>query len=99
VVEIDLLLNLPTDDATLPLVRNLCSRCLGELGVHPRCIADVEVSLAAACTRVIERAADDDKYDVHVVIGERACEVSVVDGGQGYDFVNRLQFLDEPSPG
>ena len=92
-----MVLNLPTDEATLPLVRNLCSRCLAEARVDPRCAADVDIAILDACTHVIDAAerADDTEYDVRVLINERACEVSVLDGALGIDFVTPLTFLDE----
>lgn len=83
---IDLDLNLPRDNATVPLVRHILRHTLTEFGVTESCVGDVELAITEACANVIEHASgDDDDYAVTVNVDERRCEIRVIDRGIGFD--------------
>ncbi len=76
---------LPRDVRTLPVVRHIAICALGELGVAPVAIDDVALALTEACTNVVKHSGADDEYEVHLVVADDICEISVVDTGRGFD--------------
>jgi serine/threonine-protein kinase RsbW len=85
-VDIRLLMNIPKDSSTLPLVRHLAKYSLGEIGVSRACIGDIEVALTEACANVVEHTTDEDEYSVEIEITDETCEIRVIDTGRGFDF-------------
>lgn len=84
-MNINLTLNLPRDESTLPLVRHLTKYCLYEIGVDRDCVGDVELAITEACANVIEHTREDDQYEVHIAIEPNRCEIRVIDTGRGFD--------------
>ena len=85
-MEISLRLRLPSDEASVPLVRHLCGDALRKLRVDEDCVGDVEVAITEACTNVVKHSAGShDEYNVSIVIDGRHCEISVSDAGIGFD--------------
>ena len=82
---IDLDLNLPRDNQTVPLVRHILRHTLTEFGVTEACVGDVELAITEACANVIEHASGDDDYAVTVKVDEQCCEIRVIDRGHGFD--------------
>lgn len=79
-------LSLPSDEASVPVVRRLCRSALNDLGVQPPCIADIELAVTEACTNVLKHAeATDESYDVDVEIDDTDCTIRVIDSGGGFD--------------
>lgn len=85
-VGINLVLELPRDTATVPLVRHLTKHALWEIGVKRPCVADVELAVTEACANVVEHASGEDLYSVEVRVTEEQCEIRVIDTGRGFDF-------------
>ena len=84
-MRIDLGICLPRDTLTLPVIRHIAVCALGELGVVPTAIDDVALALTEACTNVVKHSGVDDEYEVHLVVTDQVCEISVVDAGRGID--------------
>lgn len=84
-MRITLLLCLPRDSATLPVVRHIAGCALKELGVETEAIEDVELALTEAAANVVKHSGADDEYEVHLVIEDKLCEIRVVDTGHGFD--------------
>lgn len=78
-------LELPNDNATVPLVRHLLRYTLTEIGTAEECIADVELALTEACANVIEHAEGEEVYQVTISVKRGECEIQVVDTGNGFD--------------
>ena len=79
-------LQLPREEASVPLVRRICGDALDCLGVERACVEDIELALTEACTNVLKHAvAPPSAYDVVVEINERKCEIKVIDAGAGFD--------------
>lgn len=93
-MEIDLRLNLPRDQLTVPVVRHLCTSTLRELGVAQTCRDDVELALTEACANVVAHSGPGDAYDVEITIGEEAVAIRVLDTGHGFDQANLLDLGD-----
>ena len=90
-------LNLPRDEASVPVVRHVCRDALLGLGVERRCVAEVEVATSEACTNVLKHvAATDESYEVTVEVNESRCEIRVIDTGHGFDHqsLNELGLTD-----
>jgi serine/threonine-protein kinase RsbW len=84
-MKIDMEICLPRDSRTLPVIRHIAMCALGELGVVPAAIDDVALALTEACTNVVKHSGVDDEYEVHLVVTDDICEISVVDSGRGFD--------------
>ena len=84
-MELTLLLCLPRDEATVPLVRHITRHTLREIAVSPMCLSDISVAITEACANVIRHAHDDDQYEVRIVVTDDSCEISVIDTGSGFD--------------
>ncbi|HJR46364.1 MAG TPA: ATP-binding protein [Actinomycetota bacterium] len=79
-------LNLPKDEASVPVVRRISREALLGLGVRDDCVADIEVALSEACTNVLKHVAGtDEAYEVKVEVNESLCEIRVIDTGTGFD--------------
>lgn len=77
---------LPRDAVTVPVVRRLLRAAMGELGVAPDCLADVELAVTEASANVIDHAARGrEEYEVTVDLDERSCHIRVIDTGRGID--------------
>jgi len=84
-VQITLMLCLPRDASTLPVVRHIARCALAELGVESGAIEDVELALTEASANVVKHSGTKDQYEVHLVLDESTCEIRVVDTGHGFD--------------
>lgn len=90
-------LNLPRDEASVPVVRHICRDALIGLGVERRCVSDIEVATSEACTNVLKHVAGtNDAYEVTVEVNESRCEIRVIDTGHGFDHdsLNALGHVD-----
>lgn len=87
---------LPRDALTLPVVRHIAMCALGELGVAPAAVDDVALALTEACTNVVKHSGVDDEYEVHLVVTDNVCEISVLDAGRGFD---SSTMVNEMAPG
>lgn len=71
---------LPRDAASVPVVRNLCSKTLRNLGVRAECVDDIEVAVTEACTNVFKHAQDStEEYEVTLRFDEQTSVITVVD--------------------
>ncbi|MDP8991811.1 MAG: ATP-binding protein [Actinomycetota bacterium] len=84
-MEINLGLQLPREEKSIPVVRHLCRHALSEVGVHDDCRADIEMALSEACTNALKHAAPGEQYEVHLSLDDRHCLITVVDAGRGFD--------------
>ena len=79
-------LNLPKDEASVPVVRRISRDALTGLGISPDCVSDIEVALSEACTNVLKHVeGTDEAYEVKVEVNESLCEIRVIDTGAGFD--------------
>jgi len=96
-VRISLLLCLPRDSSTLPVVRHIAAAALRELGVEAEPIDDVSLALTEAAANVIKHSGAGDKYEVHLILENHTCEIRVVDTGHGFDSNSLGVSMAEPS--
>jgi serine/threonine-protein kinase RsbW len=83
-VRIDLALCLPRDSSSVRITRHVAACALAAVDADPRCLADIELALSEACANVVHHAAAGDEYEVHVIIEDDTCTVTVTDEGVGF---------------
>ena len=85
-LEVNLSLCLPRDEASVPVVRHICSYALGEVGVDGQCVSDISLALTEACTNVLDHVREGGAaYEVHIGIDGERCTIRVKDAGDGFD--------------
>lgn len=84
-MRVNLVVCLPRDGATVPVLRHITVCSLSELGVVPEVIGDVALALTEACANVVRHSGVDDEYEVRLSLEDAFCEISVVDTGHGFD--------------
>jgi len=84
-MEINLVLQLPRDVASVPVSRQVLDGCLGTLGVTPDTRADIALALSEACANVVQHAGRGEEYQVQVGVGNGQCVIEVVNTGGGAD--------------
>jgi serine/threonine-protein kinase RsbW len=91
-------LNLPRDQASVPVVRTISRTALLGLGVGEDCVSDIEVALSEACTNVLKHVeGTDEAYEVKVEVNEKICEIKVIDTGAGFDHASKGTEHADPS--
>ena len=79
-------LNLPRDEASVPVVRHICRDALLGLGIGKHCVAEIEIALSEACTNVLKHVeGTEESYEVQVEVDESNCQIKVIDTGHGFD--------------
>jgi serine/threonine-protein kinase RsbW len=77
-VEINLVLYLPRDTASVPVTRQVLDGCLETLGVTPDTRADIALALSEACANVVQHAGPGDEYEVQARARNGRCAIQVV---------------------
>jgi serine/threonine-protein kinase RsbW len=77
-VEINLVLYLPRDTASVPVTRQVLDGCLETLGVTPDTRADIALALSEACANVVLHAGPGDEYEVQARARNGQCAIEVV---------------------
>lgn len=96
-MEINLVLHLPRDVASVPVSRQVLDGCLGTLGVTPDTRADIALALSEACANVVQHAGPGEEYEVQVSAGDGRCVIEVVNTGSGASDA-RIALNGEPVP-
>lgn len=76
---------LPQESETVSLIRRVLTDALTTFGVTEACVDDVALALSEACTNVVEHAADDDEYEVHLDVDGSTCTIRVRNNADGVD--------------
>jgi serine/threonine-protein kinase RsbW len=77
-VEINMVLYLPRDTASVPVTRQVLDGCLKTLGVTPDTRADIALALGEACANVVLHAGPGDEYEVQARARNGRCAIEVV---------------------
>ncbi len=77
-MEINMVLYLPRDVASVPVTRQVLDGCLETLGVTPDTRADIALALSEACANVIQHAGPGDEYEVQASARDGHCAIEVV---------------------
>lgn len=84
-MHVEVSLELPRQQATVPTVRRVIGALLDQLGVTETVVDDVELAVAEACNNVIRHARDTHQYQVAFELDAEHVSVTVVDRGGGFD--------------
>ncbi len=84
-MELRIVLSLPRDEVSVPLVRRLTADAMRLLGVDGDTLAELQVALSEACANVLRHAAADDDYEVRVRVDGQTIVIDVLDKGSGFD--------------
>ena len=91
-------LNLPRDEASVPVVRKISREALLGLGIDAGCVSEIEVAVSEACTNVLKHVkATNEAYEVLVEVDERQCDIRVIDTGPGFEHDSQGREHAEPS--
>jgi serine/threonine-protein kinase RsbW len=96
-VQLDLAICLPQDSESVGLIRAVLTDALRRLGIEAECIDDIRLALSEACTNVLDHAADDDEYEVHIAVDGTRCTISVINAADGFDASNLGSELPDAS--
>src|SRR6202012_6281259 len=80
-MEINLVLHLPRDVASVPVSRQVLDGCLETLGITPDTRGDIALALSEACANVIQHAGPGEEYEVRVSTRDCRCAIEVVNTG------------------
>jgi serine/threonine-protein kinase RsbW len=102
-VEINMVLYLPRDAASVPVSRQVLDGCLEVLGVTQGTRTDIALALSEACANVIQHAGPGDEFEVRARAVGGQCVIEVVNAGNGPavspdDEPMMLSPGDEPAP-
>ena len=82
-MRIVVVLALPRDAASVPLVRHTAKEALVRAGVTNECAEEVEVALSEACTNAYRHAQSGETFEVVLNVGDDDLTVDVMDDGTG----------------
>ncbi len=97
-MEINMVLHLPRDVASVPVSRQVLDRCLETLGVTPDTRADIALALSEACANVVQHAGPGDEYQVQVSARNGQCAIEVVNTGSDGEWADRVAVSSDPVP-
>ncbi len=98
-MEIKLVLFLPRDAASVPVIRQVLDGCLDVLGVAVDTRTDIALALGEACANVIQHAGPGEEYDVTARVTSSRCIIEVVNTGSGKDPVTASTAAGSPAAG
>lgn len=82
-MRIRIVMELPADAASVPLVRRTVAEAMRSAGVARECVEEAEVALSEACTNVYHHAGTDDHYEVGVELDSDQLTMDILDTGEG----------------
>lgn len=83
-MRIQVVMTLPREARTVPVVRHTVATALRAAGVTGECVGEVEVAISEACTNVYRHAGHGASYEVAISIGDERLTMDVVDFGPGF---------------
>ena len=83
-MRIQVVMALPREARSVPVVRHTVATALSTAGVTPECVGEVEVALSEACTNVFRHAGHGAEYEVVINIGDEHLTMDVLDSGAGF---------------
>jgi serine/threonine-protein kinase RsbW len=78
-------LTVPRDARFVATIRRLLGGVMDVEAAPPETVHELKLAVSEACANVIRHAEGSGTYDVVVQLGEQECEITVVDGGPGFD--------------
>jgi serine/threonine-protein kinase RsbW len=82
-MHIKIVMTLPPEAASVPLVRRTVAEAMRSAGVARDCVEEASVALSEACTNVYHHAGRDDHYDVVIGLDGERLTMDILDSGEG----------------
>jgi serine/threonine-protein kinase RsbW len=82
-MHIKIVMTLPPEAASVPLVRRTVAEAMRSAGVARECVEETSVALSEACTNVYHHATGDDHYDVVIGLDGERLTMDILDSGDG----------------
>jgi len=82
-MHIKIVMTLPPEAASVPLVRRTVAEAMRSAGVARDCIDEAAVALSEACTNVYHHAEGDNHYDVVIGLDAERLTMDILDSGEG----------------
>ena len=76
-MKLDVAVCLPQESESVGVIRRVITGALSTFGVTEASVDDVALALSEACTNVVDHAADDDEYEVRVLMVDDLLTISV----------------------
>ena len=93
-MQIVMSVDLPHEEVTVPLVRQVLGQTLTSLGARSDERYDVQLALTEACSNVLKHTRAVAEYQVLAAVDHERCVLQVCDRGDGFE----LESLFDPSP-
>jgi serine/threonine-protein kinase RsbW len=82
-MRIRMVMEMPADAASVPLVRRTVAEAMRSAGVARDCVEEAELALSEACTNVYHHAGTADHYEVVVELDSERLTMDILDTGAG----------------
>lgn len=96
-MHIRIVMELPADAATVPLVRRTVAEAMRSAGVARECVEEAELALSEACTNVYHHSGTLDHYEVAVELDSERLTMDIVDTGEGVPELHRNPTMPDGS--
>ena len=83
-MHIQLVLALPREAHSVPVVRGILKCALDAVSVRRDLVGDIELALTEACTNVLDHSKGSGDYEVVAGIDGQCCVIEVIDKGEGF---------------
>ncbi len=91
-----MVLFMPRDAASVPVIRQVLDSCLATLGVSPDTRTDIALALGEACANAVQHAGPGFEYEVLVTARDGRCIIEVVNTVDGAEPVPAGAALGPP---
>ena len=96
-MQIKMVMTMPPDAASVPLVRRTFAEAMRSAGVARECVEEAEVALSEACTNVYHHAAAEDHFEVIIELGPETLTMDIIDRGDGVGAHNHKPTMPDGS--
>jgi serine/threonine-protein kinase RsbW len=84
-MHIKIVMTLPPEAASVPLVRRTVAEAMRSAGVAGDCVEEASVALSEACTNVYHHAEAEDHYEVVITLESERLTMDILDSGNGFN--------------
>jgi serine/threonine-protein kinase RsbW len=96
-MQIKIVMTLPPDAASVPLVRHTFAEAMRSAGVADDCVDEASVALTEACTNVLHHVGGEDSYEVAVALDAERLTMDILDSGGGVAENDRRRTMPDGS--
>lgn len=82
-MHIRMVIQLPADASSVPLVRRTVAEAMRTAGVAQDCVDEAQIALSEACTNVYHHSGSQDNFEVAVALDSERLTMDILDKGEG----------------